>query len=222
MRNLALYKLSKLLIYVFLIYINWYQYVYGVNHFILYGSVVLAVICMVLDLLVTPKNIREIFPTGVLINIVMCVYSLVFGLYIAKNQEALVNSVKTYIAFTIVCLVICYISNEVNSFSWLLNVIIVIDVICALFVLTRGYYWKGYGYVLSRDNNPNVFGMAMDLGLFCLIYQTRRMEKKYNYGYKLNGPLFICDYWLWIKKMPCCRNYYQFIMDISAIKTDMA
>ena len=177
MRDITLSKVSKLFIYIFLVYIFWFQYVYGVQKIILYGSVIMAAACMFIDLLASNQSIREIVPTGVMINIVMVIYSLFFGLFVARNQDYLLDAAKIYGSFSIVCLVVCYITKAEKSFDWLLNAIIAVDILCAVFVLFRGYYWKGYGHVLGPDHNPNTLGTAMDLGLFCLIYRAQKKQK---------------------------------------------
>lgn len=178
MQEIKIYKISKLLIYIFFVYILWFQYVYGVKKIILYGSVVLAAACMFFDLLASNQSIRDIVPTGVMINIVMVIYSLFFGIFVARNQDYLLDAAKIYGSFSVVCLVVCYITKNEKSFDWLLNAIIAIDILCAFFVLFRGYYWKGYGHVLGPEHNPNSLGTAMDLGLFCLIYKAQKKQKK--------------------------------------------
>ncbi len=178
MQGITPSKISKFLIYVFLVYILWFKYIYGVKNIILYSSIFLAAACMFYDLMRSQQNIRDIFPNGVLINLVMCIYSLVFGLLVARDQEYLVNGVITYVAFSVICLVICYVSNEEKGFDWLLKAIIATDVLCAAFAIVRGYYLRGYGYVLGPEQNPNALGMAMDLGLFCLVYRTQKNRKR--------------------------------------------
>ena len=178
MRGITLCKISKLLIYILLVYLLWFRYAFSVKNAILYSVAFLAAVCMLCDLLISYKSLSEVFPTGVLINIIMCIYSLVIGTFVARNQEYLITAVKTYGAFSIVCLVICYIVKEEKSFEWLLNAIIAVDILCAFFIITRGYYWGGYGYVLGPEHNPNSCGLAMDLGLFCLIYRTQKNRKK--------------------------------------------
>ena len=178
MQGITPNKIAKYLIYVFLAYILWFKYIFGEKAIILYGSTILAAACMFYDLLVSHQNQLEVFPTGVLVNVFMCVYSIVVGVFAAKNMSLLMSTVKTYSAFSIVCLVVCYVSNKEDGFDWLLKAFIVIDILCAITVLTRGYYWPNYGYVLSPRNNPNSFGRTMALGLFCLMYRTQKNRKR--------------------------------------------
>lgn len=223
MRGTTFQKIAKISIYVFLLYILWFRYAYSVKNIILYSTTLLAATCMFCDLLMSHQNMREVFPIGVLINVVMCIYSLVFGLFVAINQDLLFNAVITYSAFSIVCLAICYISKEEKSFDWLLNAIIAIDVLCSIFVLTRGYYWIGYGYVLGPSHNPNTFGMVMNLGLFCLTYRTQKNRKRMvlyaglivlflfviiNCGSRKNlfAAIIICLLWLFQQSRIIWRN----------------
>lgn len=178
MQGYSVHKIAKYMIYLFLLYVFWFQYVFGARNSILYSTTFLAAACMLYDLLISHKSLKDLFPTGVLINLIMCIYSLAFGILVAMNQELLFSAVKTYVAFSLVCLVVCYIIKEENSIDWLIRIIIAIDILCAFYIIFKGYDKPGYGYVLGSEHNPNTLGMVMDLGLFCLAYQSQKNKKK--------------------------------------------
>lgn len=190
MLEIRLHRIARLSICVFLFYMMWFKYVYGERSVILYGSSILAAGCMVLDLMLSRRDVFAIFPKGVLLNLVMCVYSLAAGFWIVKNQELLLSSVKTYVAFSLVCIAICYVTREEGGIGWLLNVLILVCIVESFYVLTRGYHWPTYGYVLSPDHNPNSLGLDMDIGLFCLAYKSKTSYKR-TIGYLAVAVLFL-------------------------------
>ena len=173
----TLNKIARYLIYICVFYLFFLKYAFGERRIILYGTASLATLCMIVDLFIMRVNILELFPLGVLINPIMCVYSLITGILVATNQSSLISAVKTYAAFSLVCLVICYISVEEKKLDWMTNAIIIIDIISAVYVMTKGTYYRGYGYVIGADQNPNNLGLAMDLGLFCAALRARKDRK---------------------------------------------
>ena len=173
MLKINYFRISKYLIYMCLFYLFFIKYAYRDSHVVLYGTAGLATICMVLDLLVSHKDISDLCHWGLLINLIMCIYSLITGVFVANDTDVLISAIKTYSAFSLICLVICYISKEEKSIIWLSNAIIIIDMISALYVLTNGTYYKGYGYIIGPTQNPNNLGLAMTLGLFCIAYKPR-------------------------------------------------
>ena len=173
MKGLPYYRISKFFICIFLFYTLWFRYAYRENHITLYGSVVIATLMMLLDLCISHKDLLNISPYGVSLNLIMCLYSFLTGVWNARNVSALLSAVKTYFAFSIVCIVICYVSTEEKEIEWLVNIIIAICTTICIFQLINGYYYTGYGYVLGPTQNPNNLGITLCLGLFCLAYKTR-------------------------------------------------
>ncbi len=190
MFEIRLHRIAKLSIYVFLFYTMWFIFAYGEKAIILYASAVLATGCMAVDLMLSHKNIYEMFPWGVSVNLAMCFYSMATGFWIAKNQDVLFSSLKTYVAFTMVCIAICYVTKEEGGIDWLLNVLIVVCIVESIYVLTRGYYWPTYGYTLSPNHNPNTLGVDLDIGLFCLAYKSKKSVKGVI-GYLAIAVLFL-------------------------------
>ena len=178
MTEVSLYKLVELFTCIFLAYVICFKFVFGEYPLILYGSVFVALLFMIIDIIVYEKNLLEICPYGVALNLIMCVYSLITGLYGAKHVGALLNATKTYFSFSLVCILICYISKEEHNIEWLANFLIIINIISAFFIIIRGYYISGYGYVLGPDNNPNTLALHMDIGLFCVAYKIRSGYKQ--------------------------------------------
>lgn len=169
-------SIAKYLIIFLIFYLFFFKYVYGEKHIILYGCTIIAVGCATLDLLLAEEKVLDVFPLSVLVNVIMCVYSLLTGLLVAANKELLINTVKTYAAFSFVCLCICYISKAEKGIDWLADTIIIINAITSVYILFRGTYFAGYGYTLPNQN-PNGLGTVMDLGIFCIAYKSKKGKK---------------------------------------------
>ena len=175
MGTIRLSKIAKACCCVFLFYVIWFRYAYAENHIILYGSVFGALGCMAVDLLITRRDLLELCPTGVLMNLVMCAYSVITGLWVAVNQQTLISQAKTYATFSLLCVVICYVSGEEEKgIGWVVNTLIAANVVTAFYVIFRGYSVPGYGSVLGPGHNPNTLGLIMDVGLYCLAYRSAK------------------------------------------------
>lgn len=183
LEKIQICKLVKFCCIVFIYYIVWYKYVFGENHIILYGSALGAIAFMILDIIITKGDFRDICPIGVLINLVMCVYSLGTGMWVAVSTEMLISIVKTYTTFSFICIAICYVSQNEKSIDWITNTLVAVSMVTSVCVILRGYPYKGYGYVLGPEQNPNYLGVLMDVSIFALAYKTHRKEK--------NTPLYL-------------------------------
>ena len=178
MLEIRMHKIAKIFVYFFFIYVLWFIYVFGEHVIILYGTALAATVFVGYGMIRTGTNIRSFCPWGVFLNFIMCVYSILTGIFVAKDQEVLFSAVKTYGALSIVCFDICYISNKEKSIDWLADFFILINIVCSLQILVRGFYVLGYGYVLSADQNPNILGLTMDLGVFSVAYKSVKTKKR--------------------------------------------
>ena len=118
MFEIQYHKISKLFVSIFILYILWFKYAYRESGIILYGTVVLSTLFMVLNLLQTHKAISEVIPSGVMINLIICVYSLLTGIFTVQNQTLLMSAIKTYMAYAVVCFVVGYVSSEDRLVLW--------------------------------------------------------------------------------------------------------
>ena len=190
MIDISLYKIVKLFTYIFLSYILLFKYIIGEHSLILYGSVFAALSLMFADISLSHLDILSICPYGVLSNFIMCIYSLIVGFVVAQDRLILLSYVKTYFAFFLVCVIICYITVLENNIEWLTDYLLIIYFLCFVYIVTRGYYIEGYGKVLSLENNPNSLGVNMDIGIFCAAYSSKNRTKYFPLYFSL-ALLFI-------------------------------
>jgi len=180
--GIEIYKIAKYMICLCLFYLFFYKYAISERRIILYATSISAVGLIFIDMLIDRTDISKVFSFDILINPIMCVYSIVIGLFVASNQTVLLNTLKTYGAFSLITLVIAYISDKEESVNWIFDAIIVVDIVSSLYVLIRGVYYEGYGNVLGTTQNPNNLGLVMCLGLFCVIFKlTQNKNAKIYY-----------------------------------------
>ena len=143
--EIELYQIAKILVYLCLFYLFFYKNAIIERRIILYSTAICATIVMSLDLALSRENFSNIFSFGVILNPIMCIYSILTGLMVAYDQSVMIGSIKTYVAFSLISLLISYISLREKNIQWITDGIIVIDLISAIFVLFRGTYILGYG-----------------------------------------------------------------------------
>ena len=168
----------------------WFIYVIGEKSIILYASILISTICVLFELIRNKQSIFDIFPTGILINIVMCVYSLFTGVFVAQSTQTLISAVKTYASYSVVCFDICYITKEEKSIDWLTNFLIFSGIISSIYIIFRGSAVLGYGYVLGPTQNPNKLGLIMNLGIMSIAYKSVK-TKKHELTYFILAALFL-------------------------------
>lgn len=171
------YKISKISIYIFLFYVLLFVYLVGNKLIVLYGSILVATACILYEIVRNKEDVRSFCPYGVLVNIIMCLYSILVGIFIARDQSVLISTIKTYASFSIVCFDICYITKKEKKIEWLLDCIIILCIINSVYIILRGTFVSGYGYVLTSRQNPNMLGLMMDLGVFAIAYKAMRNTK---------------------------------------------
>lgn len=183
--TLSLKTIAKCGVLGCLTYVMWYKWVFGENILILYTAAAISIISMLVGLLRSRASLTKVFPYGCINDVVMCVYSLFLGTFVAMSQSVLLSTIVTYFAFALVCLAFCYASQD-TGFDWLLIGLILIALLCAVWTITKGYYRNGYGMVLSPTNNPHTLGFVMDTGLFAVAYRSKSRIKSFVWNLLLS------------------------------------
>ena len=146
---------------------------WGDNHLVLYGSATITVLSMGIYCLQTGYIDLAKVPYGVWNNIIMVIYALLTGIFVAYNYSTVISSSITFAAFSFVCIAISYVASEEGSLDWLLYVLIVLAIVCSIYAILRGSEWKNYGRTLSLKNNPHTFAAVMTLGIFSVTYTNK-------------------------------------------------
>lgn len=164
--------LEKLFIFIFIVYIEWFKEAYYDVPIILYGSILGAISCWFLRIILFDKKIKIKYTSKVGVNLVFFgMYSLISGIFIYKDSVFFFNQLFTYFCFVIVCILITYISNQYKDSNWLLKIFIVGSFLCSIQTILYPYpYYNGIIVTsMSKHNNPNTLGLVMCIGLYSVL-----------------------------------------------------
>ena len=134
--NLA--TVSKIAIAAFLLYVFWFKYAFGERVIIIYVTGAVAIGCMMVDMLRNNESFMGVFPYGVAVNVIMCVYSVITGIFVARNLNFMMSQLKSYMCYSLVCMAICYVVHVEKSIDWLVKFLVFISVVCCLQVFLHG------------------------------------------------------------------------------------
>ena len=104
--------------------------------------------------------------------LLFCIYCFLSGYVISRDKDVFLSSIVTLAAFSIVCFEIWYLSTrDGGSISWVVNTLKYVAVLCALQTIFFGqdYYNGVFVTTMSADNNPNILGYVMVVGIFCVL-----------------------------------------------------
>ncbi len=177
------HNLSKGLFFVFFIYVNFYKEIWGDKPLLLYGSVVLLTIsvvisftranCALLDFRNLPDLIKSFFFFGI--------YCFIIGIIVCINQSSFISSMITYFCFFVVLFDCCIISQQANSWEWLLKILLIVSLFCAFYTILRGQPLNNGGatvITMGPHNNPNTLALVLLIGLFGLFAMNKEEGKK--------------------------------------------
>ena len=171
-------KLGKMFFSILIIYILWFKEALGNYPVILYGTFLAGFVCTILELIYH----REMKIGGIPgMYIAFGIYSLISGMFVAKNFAWFTSLMMTYFAFALACFCILYISRAIGSFSWILSCIKISATLCALYTLIAGvdYQTEVVVRTMSAENNPHTLGFVMIMGIFALVSNEEKTKKRF-------------------------------------------
>nr|MBQ4318106.1 hypothetical protein [Clostridia bacterium] len=132
--------ISQIAISAFIVYIFWFREAYGNHPLMLYGTVLIATVAALMDLVIHHAKVPVNRILGMLF--LYGAYSFVSGLIVSHNQSHFLSMMVTYFAFVIVCWDCFYISRRKHEIGWIMNVVLISCVLCALQTIFMGYDYK--------------------------------------------------------------------------------
>lgn len=171
-------KLGKVFFSILIIYILWFKEALGDYPVILYGTFMAGFVCTIAELIYH----REMKISGIPgMYIAFGIYSLISGLLVAKNFAWFTSSMMTYFAFALACFCIHYISHTTGSFDWVMGCINISATLCAIYTLVAGVDYKTEVIVrtMSAENNPHTLGLMMTFGIFTIVVDQKKVEKRF-------------------------------------------
>lgn len=162
--------IERTLVFVFLLYLEWYKEIWGDNPLILYGSVGLLTGLVAIRLMQQRYLHIHTMPAILKMYFIYFVYSFI-GIFVARNASVMVSSLVTFISFVIVCFDCWYISFLINDHNWIYKILKCIAIICALQVILCGQpYYNGIMVTtMSSINNPNALALILLIGMLSFV-----------------------------------------------------
>lgn len=177
-------RLSKILIFIIILYFEWYMYVVGPNSAILYISALSLFALVIMDLLINKRGVLELHFDNAIVRafIVLGVYAAIVGAFVATDKQLLYTSLLQYLEYVFICLACCYIANKEHSMNWLFDIIAVCALICAVTTIFWGKNITTAGVIvktLDATNNPNTLGIVLLMGIFSTVFRYERMKNRF-------------------------------------------
>ena len=208
--------LERVLVFIFLLYIEWYKEIWGDKPLILYVSVGLLTGLIAIRLMSQRYLHLNTMPPFLKMYFIYFVYSF-SGIFVARNASAMVSSLITFFCFVIVCFDCWYISYLQNDHDWIYKILKCVAIICALQVILRGQpYYNGIMVTtMSSINNPNTLALILLIGMisFVIDFDVEKLSSFITtmlanvmmlYGIILTGSrkcflaaIPVMVYWLW-------------------------
>lgn len=168
-----LYRICQLCCAVLIVYFCWYVEAFGNLSLVVNGSFLLMAACIGVVWIVEGQIRMEEIPYGIWNHLLMVVYSLVTGVFVALYSDTLIHTVRQYFIYFIIVYSFCFVSAHYNSYEWILRAVNIAVMICCIHLIFFGYHYSENRIVLSANSNPNLLGTILNLGLFCLLYRTK-------------------------------------------------
>ena len=177
-RTFSSLDVSKILFFIFLLYMDWYKEIWGDMRIILYGTV----IALTLSLLYPIKDDQQkqlefdsITPC-LAVFLVFGFYCLLSGIIVSIDKSLFFSSITSYFSFLIVLFDCCLITKREGNWDWLLDDFIMVAVVCLVYTIFFGAQRRNGGAAmttLSTSNNPHTLAFVFLMGLFGVIGRER-------------------------------------------------
>ena len=175
-------KMTQIMLTFLLLYVLVYTQRYGAIPYFLQGCTLVCIILMALMYVKKPFPAKRYIPKELYCWwALLSLYSIIVGLFVAKDVSYLISQVFTFISFLFVCIMCIVICEEKQSYKWLLHVLVVIALLCSFFTLYHGYVGINEGEIyrsMSIHNNPNDLGITMIIGILVVIMLTNESKHK--------------------------------------------
>lgn len=165
-------NLSKLFIFLMIIYGNYFQVVF----FSVRGTTEALGFMAVLFLLVAIYRKSMPLAAGISMEttlwFIFAFTSLFTGYFIMSDQTHLVLSVLQYIINLVLIIALCYISRFDENIDFIVNVLLFLAFLCAVTTIVWGQPFAGSDQIsMTSSMNPNVLGLLLVFGIFSLLYK---------------------------------------------------
>lgn len=163
-------RISKIFYILLVIYYGWFQYVfYQISNILLVLGTGM-IVFIIIDAMSTKTNIFKSLPIELKLWFLFAFTSFFFGLIVAINYEYLISSILTFVQFLILIFGIIYISNKDKNIYFFIKFFIIFSFIIAMNTIFWGFNYKLGRISLGLSNNPNLLGIIIVIGIWCILY----------------------------------------------------
>ncbi|WP_143139364.1 hypothetical protein, partial [Alkalibacterium sp. 20] len=162
-----MYKLSKLLYLLFLIYMGWFQAVFfpvPMMPIILGGGMV---ILLILSKLTSRSNNLFVIPKPIIIWFIFFVYIVFSGIIVAYNYNQTLKSAFSFMQNLILIFFVVNVTNIDDDNSFFIKSYLGLSILIMITMLSFGYIGGGERIRLSVTTNPNGDALMLLYGVFC-------------------------------------------------------
>ncbi len=175
-------KIEKGLILIIFLYLNWFQYVFGVRQIILYTAAIL--LAALIGLEIVQKRIITISCTPSIIKtyVFFGIYALITGVIVSTNTITVIPAMMQYFEYVFVCFACFYISNAEGSMKWVLNILYFCALVCGMQTVLFGKAVRSavvFVTTMGPTNNPNTLGVVMVFGTMAALFDYESLQKHF-------------------------------------------
>lgn len=170
---------ARVFISAFIFYESYIKEAFGNYPLILYGTVILASVCVAVDIVSNKGKLPFLGFPFMLFG--YGIYSFITGLFVCRDLSWFYSIMVTHFAFSTVCFDCCYVIKRNESSEWLLNTFLITAVVCSIQTIFFGADYRTEVIVrtMSINNNPNILGLTMIIGIFSLISRRKYVVKRF-------------------------------------------
>ena len=175
-------KSEKILILIIFLYLDWVQYVIGVRQVIIYVAAILLAALLGAEIVQQRRVIISRTPSIIKTYLTFGVYSLLTGMVIATNIDFMFSALLQYFEYTFICFSIFYISKIEGSIKWILNILNICSMVCALQTILFGKAIRSatvFVTTMGSRNNPNTLGIIMVFGIMAVLFDYEALRKHF-------------------------------------------
>lgn len=174
-------RIEKLLTFLIFLYLMWYREALHVNNIVFYGLFFALTGMVFIKDITSSKTVKISTRSFIFVLLLFGIYSLATGGMVAANFNYMVSSLITYFGFVILCCDIQIISNREGSIKWILEIIVICALVCALYTIFFGVTFRStdvYVQTMNINNNPNYLSTCIYAGIFALLFDFDRFYRR--------------------------------------------
>lgn len=175
-------KVEKILILIIFLYLDWFQYVFGVRQVIIYAAALLLAALICTEIIQQRKIVFSRAPSIIKTYFLFGIYALLTGLFIATNSSTMLSALMQYFEYVFICFSIYFISKSEGSMKWILRILYICALICGIQTVLFGKAIRSaavFVTTMGANNNPNTLGVVMVFGIMAIVFDYEALQKRF-------------------------------------------